>query len=286
MLGRDMYYGFQQFLIYLKTMFMPHKERRKTRKHALEKLIVEKKSKVKWGVSYSVFDGEELLEGSIRSIRKSVDYVNVVYQVKSWYGNPASENLVPFLLKLKKEGLIDELIEYHPNINIKAGKQEAFKRNIGLQAAKKAKVDYFMTMDCDEYYEEKELEDAKNFILLNKITNSYCLQFKYAYLPTQRNINPIAFVGLFFKLHRDSKIGKDKNLPILIDPTRVVVTKYSKKYYVLRTIKVHHYELVRKNLLKKIENSSFTGEFKYPDEKNDLVKVDNIFSIDIEKFTC
>ena len=30
---------------------------------------------MKLGVSYNIFDGEELLENSIKSIRKNVDYI-------------------------------------------------------------------------------------------------------------------------------------------------------------------------------------------------------------------
>ena len=38
---------------------------------------------MKIGVSYNLFDGEELLESSIKSIRKNVDYISVVYQTIS-----------------------------------------------------------------------------------------------------------------------------------------------------------------------------------------------------------
>ena len=45
----------------------------------------------KWGVSYSIFDGIELLEHSIKSIRNSCDYINVVYSNISWYGNKTND---------------------------------------------------------------------------------------------------------------------------------------------------------------------------------------------------
>ena len=62
------------------------------------------------GASYNIFDGEELLEGSIKSIRDKVDYVSVVYQNVSNFNNNASENLDVVLKKLKDEKLIDELL--------------------------------------------------------------------------------------------------------------------------------------------------------------------------------
>ena len=38
----------------------------------------------KWGVSYSIFDGIELLEHSVKSIRNSCNYINVVYSILVW----------------------------------------------------------------------------------------------------------------------------------------------------------------------------------------------------------
>jgi len=59
---------------------------------------------MKIGVSYNLFDGEELLESSIKSIRKNVDYISVVYQTVSNFGNPCDEGLVPLLEELKSKG--------------------------------------------------------------------------------------------------------------------------------------------------------------------------------------
>ena len=72
----------------------------------------EKKSKL--GIAYNLFDGEELLEKSILSIRNVVDYVCIVWQRVSNKGNFADPYLEVFLNKLKEKGLIDELIEYVP----------------------------------------------------------------------------------------------------------------------------------------------------------------------------
>ena len=42
---------------------------------------------MKLGVAYNVFDGEELLEYSIKSIKAFVDFIVVVAQETSNYGN-------------------------------------------------------------------------------------------------------------------------------------------------------------------------------------------------------
>lgn len=80
----SMFYNMKKILIRLRCSFIINKKIRKNiRKVLLEKLDKKFFKSLKWGVSYSVFDGEELLEASIKAIRECVDYVNVVYQLKS-----------------------------------------------------------------------------------------------------------------------------------------------------------------------------------------------------------
>ncbi len=114
-----------------------------------------------WGASYSVFDGEELLESSLMSIRDETDYINVVYQRTSWYGNPCSDTLLDVLNACKANNLIDELIEYVPDLSKSARTQEREKRNVGLQHAIRAGCNFFMTMDCDEFYVKEELKKSQ-----------------------------------------------------------------------------------------------------------------------------
>lgn len=277
---------FLKFCIKLQSFFifnsLKRKQYRKIKlKHFYKKLYYQSK----WGVSYSVFDGEELLEASLKQIRSAVDYINVVYQEYSWYGNPASENLKNILINLKKKGLIDELIKYNPNYSLPAHIQEKEKRNIGLQYAKKQRCNYFMTMDCDEFYTNNELAKAKKYIIQNDITNSYCLQYKYLTDPTIRNVNFVGYVGFFFYINKTSCIGEDDKKPVIIDSTRIVNTKVKKKYFVLKDLRMHHMEFVRKDLTKKIKNSSLGKPINIPKENNayNIIKVPNVFNINIEK---
>ncbi len=54
----------------------------------------------KLGAAYNVFDGEELLWRSIESIRPVVQFVAVVYQTTSNFGDAASPELMPTLQAL------------------------------------------------------------------------------------------------------------------------------------------------------------------------------------------
>ena len=69
---------------------------------------------MKLGACYNVFDGEELLEASIISIRDNVDFVVVVYQTISNFGYSCDKGLLPLLEGLVRKGLVQELVHYTP----------------------------------------------------------------------------------------------------------------------------------------------------------------------------
>ena len=288
MLGRNMY-NLDKFVIHLKAAFKPKAERKEYRKKQIAKLVEQERNNCTWGVSYSVFDGEELLEASIRSVRNAVDYINVVYQLKSWYGNPASDNLLSLLYSLKEKGLIDELIEYKPNIELNAGVQERIKRSLGLKAAKKAGVDYFMTMDCDEFYREKDIINAQKIIIEKHLKTTFCPIFCYGLQPTMRYSDLADFsVPFFSKINVFSKLGKNKKSIALVDPTRQVLSSKKNQYY-LTNICMHHMSMVRKDINKKLKNSSNPSVVKNADKNHssrvslcNYLNVNNEFNIHLD----
>ena len=241
------------------SFFIANKNKRKQyRREQALKYEKQKLKKYRFGVSYSLFDGIELLEPSIKSIRSEVDYVNVVYQMHSWYGEPVGEDLPHSLSELKRKGLIDEVIEYMPEISKPAGLQELNKRNLGLRYAKKAKVDYFMTMDVDEFYCAKNVAEAKKVIVEKNITRSFVTQVLYGRKPTKLNLNfgEACYVPFFCKINMFSKLGRNSKVPCRVDKTRRFAYSMFDKCFVLDGVVMHHLSEVRKDYAKKKRNSS------------------------------
>lgn len=238
------------------------------------------KSQPKFGVSYLIFDGEELLEASIKSIRSQVDYINVVYQLTSWRGNPAKETLRALLEDLKVKKLIDELIFFEPNLSDNPQNNETIKRNIGLKAAVKAGVNYFMTMDCDEFYFTDEVARAKQSILLAGITHSYCAQVLYGDLPTLRQVSHHnkAYVQFFCKVDEISVLGANDFCCYRVDPTRMVLERKNSYHDLLNLIKMHHMTKIRKDLEGKYKNSS-CDDLKKGSSKDVFIEVEDFFEI-------
>lgn len=214
-------------------------------------------SREKYGVSYSVFDGEELLEPSLLSIRNQVDYINVVYQLEGWSGEKANTNLVDTLLNLQQKGLIDEIIEYVPTKE-RAGRQERRKRNIGMKAALKAGITFFMPMDVDEFYKENELEQAKQFMRRKKLSYAICPIKEYTTNPTEQlaDSGGINFVMFFSKITVLSRLGKSRFCTAQIDPTRQLKFLLPKRIFTMPNVFMHHMSCVRNDIEKKIRNIS------------------------------
>ena len=271
----------KKLMIWTRAMFMKKKLRQRYRRLALTLLTHQFVEAQKWGVSYSVFDNEEMLEHSIKCIRDHVDYVNVVYQLESWYGNPASETLLPTLNALKEKGLINELIEYKADPSIKAGRQERNKRNMGLERAKKAGVSYFMTMDCDEFYIGSEVEKAKEFIIRRHITHSIINIFNY-FTPTLLSLEqPQGYVHFFSRITKRSKLVRNnKHLIALTDQTRILSHYSGSRYFFLQSIAMHHMTMYRKDIAKKVQNTSSPEYFKSIKQPKNCVQVEDLFHLE------
>ena len=222
--------------------------------------------KMKLGVSYNVFDGEELIENSIKSIRGNVDYISVVYQTESNFGNPADEGLVPLLEKLESDGLIDELFMYKPTLNKGGHYNEIRKRNLGLYISEGAKCTHHMAMDSDEFYTDEQFSFMKETMVSGDFDSSACQMITY-YKDSKYRLDPKEeyYVSLPFKIRSGVEYVMGSPFPVLVDPTRRMdAGKF--KVFTRNEIEMHHMSYVRKDIRKKLQNSSASPNFRNIDK--------------------
>ena len=232
---------------------------------------------LKFGVSYNVFDGEELLEDSILHIRDLVDYISVVYQKVSNWGSPCSDNLMDILNNLKNKKLIDNLIEYQPINGIHIN--EVNKRNIGLSLSKENGCTHHMTMDCDEFYKKDQFTNLINWYRENPNNVGYCSLVNYYKNSNYRILKEDdTHVTLFFPVENTS-FNISVNTPVLIDPTRKPTYSH---YNVFSSdfIVMHHMTMVRNDLSSKLMNSSARLNYNNVKRINDIVEDYRIFNGD------
>lgn len=202
------------------------------------------------GLSYNVFDGEELLENAIFHARKHIDFISVVYQTVSYFGNKANESLLKCLTLLKNKNYIDLLVEYKNNLNLSPKENEVNSRNTGLQISKENGCTHHISADVDEFYDnvdfvKNKMQDYDSSVVY---LENYFKFSNYQVIPSQNHQTTfIHSVKLNYKL--------EDSYPYKIDITRrfdntdncVVVGK--------QDFIIHHMSYVRKNIKNKIYNS-------------------------------
>ena len=245
----------------------------------------------KLGASYNIFDGEELLEQSIRSIRPLVSYVNVVYQTHSNFNEPCSVDLVPTLQELQHKGLIDEIIPYDTQFNFTKQEKkhwvsaratgsdlggarytnvadpffnELKKRELGRLACQKQACTHFMSMDTDEYYKQQELQVIWHRMMQQGYDCAVCkMRFFFKFprcelLPKDDN----NYVTAIFKVDPDMPLRlAHPYANLLIDPTRRMFGATQLLVCTRNELEMYHYSFVRLNIAKKIMNVTNRGNY-------------------------
>lgn len=245
---------------------------------------------------YNVWDGVELLYGSMKCLKNEVDIFILVWQDVSNFGeryNPMDDFKIPDF------GCEVILVKYEPTGQFGTG-NEILKRNLGLQYAKQEGCTHFLHMDCDEYYED--FAAAKQEFIQSGAKGSVCKMYTYFKNPTLRlEAADNYYVPFIHKLEKSTFAGA-KNYPYYVDPTRKIQQLYvpmDESNVVLMDKPMHHYSWVRKDIERKARNSSAKANIErsqllqdyYADEtkagyflkdyKQKLVEVDDLFEIKI-----
>jgi len=198
---------------------------------------------------YNVFDGLELLEGSIECIRDQVKHVIVVAQDVSNFGE-SDDFVYPYCEYLKDKGLVDHIIKYTPYAG--SGLQnETRKRQVGIDFAKKLKASHFLSVDCDEYYITEEFQK----ICFHGCEGGFCLRLKTYYKSPHFILeNPENYyVPFIHTLRNHTTTGLHNPYPFHVDPTRRINEKNVK---LIDGVFMHHFSYIRLDIRKKIENST------------------------------
>ena len=238
-------------------------------------------SKMKLGVAYNVFDGEELLLDSIKSVRSNVAYVAVVYQTVSNFGNACHPELKKRLEHLVSLGLVDELRQAEPRefsdeekhtlcspVSQELGGpptmvsqqffNEVSKRDIGRQMCHDAGCTHFMSMDTDEFYHPAELEHAKRRMLAEDLDGS-CCKMRFYFRDPEHELLPFDEynqVPLIYKLKKGSRLLLAHPYPCVVDPTRRMGNCPKFVQFEREEVEMHHFSFVRADIGCKMRNVS------------------------------
>lgn len=245
---------------------------------------------------WNVWDGDELLPYSVKSVMNHVDLIIFVYQDISNFGE--RYNPLNTILDLIPEIPCQVITEkYTPKI-YGGMRNETNKRNLGLEIAQASKCTHFIHLDCDEVWEN--FEGAKKQYFDSGAWSSVAQMWTYFKEPTLKFKNPENyFVPFITELETDTVVG-NYPYPFYCDPTRKPFNPNVPHSDVIRIDEfMSHYSYVRKDIKIKVNNSSASANIlkstlmedyhnpnvgpgfyvRFFDQK--LVEVPNIFGIEI-----
>jgi len=217
----------------------------------------------KLSLTINSFDASELLEPLIEQIRDQVDHVACVYQKLSYWKNPIAKEDMDELHRLKKIGLVDELIEFVPNFSKYSREQECEKRNMGIELMKQNGSSHVLNIDADEGYDSDQFRYAKDFINKKGYPITYCSyvnfyrDFEHYLVYPFRPFVPFIHSTYF-------KYTYDGPAPGPTDPTRRINNPLNIGTYLFtdHEIRMAHAAWIRKDIRKKLENWSAKNHFE------------------------
>ena len=207
---------------------------------------------------YNVFDGEELLEGSIRQIRDLVDFIFIVYQTTSNNGEDHPKLYIT-LRKLEQSKLVDVFHFYQaPHWEKNMGDRETGKRNEGIKEALSYGATHYILMDCDEYYRPAEFKESKRMVEEFNLPATFCSMETYFKKPTWRIAPPESYYVPFIQAldpTKDRWVGHVSKI-ITADRTRTPIGLKENYIFKPENLRMHHYSWVRRDIGLKLRNSS------------------------------
>lgn len=259
---------------------------------------------MKLGIAYNVFDGIELLEYSLNSIRGFASYIVVIYSVVSNNFQVMKVDLPEVLSRLQQLGLIDHLVLYTPDIAIGLHANELNKRNLGLDYCRLQGCTHFLSMDVDELYKADQFQNSMRLLEENGADTSVCGLATYYKKPYYRFLpDECYYVPFIMEIFSHRVLVFNESFPVLVDPTRCCATENC-LVFERDILEMHHFSYVRKDLRTKLICSSamedvpldvdaymeFFDTWKLgepirmpynPDICPEAILVDNIFKIEI-----
>jgi hypothetical protein len=200
---------------------------------------------MKLAAIYNVWDGVELLRGSMNCIKGHVELIIIVWQDVSNFGE--SYNPIP---DIDLSGFSRVILQKYTPVPGNGMMNEKSKRNLGLDIARREGCTHFLHMDCDEYYED--FGKAKELFIESGKPGSVLKLMTYFKLPTLRFENPDNyFVPFIHELTEKTEAGA-RDYPFWTDPTR----RINVSEVVELPVFMHHFSWVRLDIERKARNSS------------------------------
>ncbi len=202
--------------------------------------------------AYTVFNGLELLPGSIDQIINHVDEVVICYQSVSNRGN-INPNIEKELEHLQDKKIT--IIEFVPDLKLDTKTNELNKHNLMIDAARVLKCTHIIVGATDHYYKSDEFIQAVG--LGQNYDCTFTSMFTYYKIPTWQ-LNPIEDYKMPFimRVYPETKFVRSVRYPVVVDPSVKINTVGRFHVFSETQIMLHHYSMVRNDIHEKFTNAA------------------------------
>jgi hypothetical protein len=231
---------------------------------------------------FNVYDGIELLPFSVSNISPCVEGIIIVYQTTSNTGEHdySVADSVNYIASITRNNVYP--IYYKPDLSKQPAENERAKRELGLVTAKRLGYTHFLDIDCDEFYLQEEFLKEKERVLNSGTNGLICRSQVYFNSPELTIGYDITLVPFLNKVDCNHVLNRNMpyawsvmdNVPytikkqIRVDPTRQLSFTSGIEW---SQIVMHHYSYVRKDIKKKIRNSTARQNIEKSTVLNDLL---------------
>lgn len=203
---------------------------------------------------YTVFNGIEHLELSMKQVLPYVDMVLISYQTISNRGEHRPE-LKEQLIAISKKHKNVFLLPYSPNMAINTKENERRKLNQAIQYCIGGGFTHFVLLATDHYYMPDEFIKAK--VKAEKYDVTLTKMYTY-YKKATWQLTPIEDYCMPFicKLHPHTEVSKEEYKGYRTDPSVRINTRDSIYCFEQHEIMLHHYSMVRIDVMDKFKNAA------------------------------
>jgi hypothetical protein len=204
----------------------------------------------------------------LKCLREFANIIVCSYSQTSYFGVPSPKYLLPLLLSLKHEGLIDDFIEYKfeqiqdPHLYCQYARDNY--RILKAYCIKKG-CTHFLGCDCDEYYDKEQLKNIKTKIKQHKLLIAPIIDYVKTPILRAKQITK-----LYVPFIHDITMPLGSALfPVLLDESRKVKTQ---DFYIFKPkeLLMHHMTAVRFNITElKRKMGSHSHFMSHPLEENE-----------------
>lgn len=207
---------------------------------------------MKLAVCFSIYNGLELLEPAVKQWLFRADIILLCYQTTSNKGEYSVAS------KLMAEHFATKYnchtLNFAPDLRNNTKKNELDKHNMMLQYARGAGATHLIMSATDHFYTDQQFNWA---ISQDNADVSFTKMYTYYKHPTWQ-LTPMEdyYMPFLIKINPNTAFMRMANYPVRVDPSLQINTSASCRVFDPLGISMHHYSMVRKDILNKFKNAA------------------------------